>query len=687
MPDSSNAASLNKLADETSPYLLQHQDNPVDWHPWSEEALAKAQAENKPILLSVGYAACHWCHVMAHESFEDAEVAKVMNAHFLNIKVDREERPDLDQIYQQALALLGQHGGWPLTMFLTPKGEPFWGGTYFPKEDMYGRPGFPRVLEAISQVYHQEPEKVAKNVASIHDALQQLSKPVPGHDLPPNIGKQVAQRLAQEIDPKNGGIGGAPKFPQPAIMKLLWRESLRSGDDSYRESVELTLRQMSQGGIYDHLGGGYARYTVDERWLVPHFEKMLYDNAQILDLLTWAWQDTGKPLYRQRAEETVGWLLREMIALDAEGNSVGGFAATLDADSEGEEGKFYVWSEAEIDAILGADAALFKQVYDVKPGGNWEDKTILNRLDNPELADEETEAKLAECRKRLVDERAKRVWPGWDDKVLADWNGLMISALAEAGAVFDRPEWSAAAERAFAFVRETMPTGAPGGRLHHSWRRGVPKHAGTLDDHAAMAQAALTLFEHTGRRDYLRQAEAWAEVVERHFRDPVDGGYFITADDVADVIVRPKNAHDNAQPSGNAVMLGVLARLFHLTGDKTYGERGESTIRAFAAELERNFVPLCTLILQAEVLRAGVQVVLVGNRDAEDTQALLRAVLDTCQPTRILHPVTPQDSLPEGHPAAGKSQQDGGATAYVCHGFTCSLPITEPEALKDALRG
>ena len=676
----------NRLAAETSPYLLQHRHNPVDWYPWGEDAFAEARAKDKPILLSVGYAACHWCHVMAHESFEDPDVADVMNRNFVNIKVDREERPDLDTIYQQALALLGQHGGWPLTMFLTPSGQPFWGGTYFPKADMYGRPGFPRVLEAIAEVYRDEPEKVEKNVGAIQDALEDMARPQAAGQLDPRLLDEVASRIAQAVDMTDGGVGGPPKFPQPGLLKLLWRAWKRSGNvETYRTPVEFTLRQMSQGGIYDHLGGGYARYAVDSRWLVPHFEKMLYDNAQILDVLTWAWQDTAKGLYRERARETVGWLLREMIALDAKGEPTSAFAATLDADSEGEEGKFYTWTAGQIDAVLGADAALFKRVYDVQPEGNWEGVNILNRLETPEPLDEATEAKLAACRRKLFDTRESRIRPGWDDKVLADWNGLMIAALAEAAAAFDEPEWLGRARGAFDFIAATMQVD---GRLRHSWRRGQLKHPATLDDYASMARAALVLHEHTGERHYLDLAIQWTQVLNDHYWDSEGGGYFITANDVGDVIVRTKNAQDSSQPSGNGMMLHVLARLHYLTGIDAYRERAEALIAAFSGEVEQNFVPLATLLNGVELLQGALQIVIVGQRNGADTQALLDTVHGVALPDRVLQVVEPGENLPAGHPAAPKLEQHHHtATAYVCRGPSCSLPLSDPAALAAALRG
>ncbi|MCW2235533.1 thioredoxin domain-containing protein [Azospirillum canadense] len=667
----------NQLGRETSPYLLQHKDNPVHWMAWGSDAFERAKRENKPILLSVGYAACHWCHVMAHESFENPEVAAVMNDLFVNIKVDREERPDVDQIYQSALALLGQQGGWPLTMFLTPEAEPFWGGTYFPPTSRYGRPGFPDVLQGVADTYRTKPENVTRNVTALKDALAKLSENKAAGAIDMALIDQIAERLAREVDPFNGGIGSAPKFPQVPIFELLWRAWQRTGKEPYRAAVLNTLAHMSQGGIYDHVGGGFARYSVDEMWLVPHFEKMLYDNAELLDLLTLVWQEEREPLFEDRIRETVGWLLREMIA---EG---GAFAATLDADSEGEEGLFYVWNEEEIDRLLdGPDAALFKRIYNVTPQGNWEGATILNRLHRIERLDDETEAKLASLRAVLFRERATRVRPGWDDKVLADWNGLMIAALAHAGMALDEPDWIAAAQRAFAFVRDRMQEG---GRLRHSWRAGQLKHAATLDDYAHMTRAALALHEATGDPATLEQARAWVAALDRHFWDGGAGGYFYTADDATDLIVRTKSAHDSAIPSGNGTMLAVLATLYHRTGEDAYRERADALVAAFSGELGRNFFPLPTFLNAVELLQNAVQVVIVGDPDGADTRALRRAVLDQSLPNRILSLVQPGTDLPASHPAHGKGMQGGAATAYVCTGMTCSPPVTKPDALADAL--
>ena len=677
--------SENALARETSPYLLQHKDNPVDWHPWGREALALAKSENKPILLSIGYAACHWCHVMAHECFEDPAIADVMNQHFVNIKVDREERPDLDTIYQSSLAILGEQGGWPLTMFLTPDGEPFWGGTYFPPTPRFGRPGFPEVLRRLATIFASEQDKVGKNVAAIREALQQLANPNSGGMIPPTTITAAAERLHRSFDPINGGLGGAPKFPQPAILKLLWRAWQKSESDSLRQAVELTLTRMCQGGIYDHLGGGFARYSVDQHWLAPHFEKMLYDNAQLIDVLTLVWQETGNRLFEMRVRETIAWVLREMIASDGgTEDKQGGFASTLDADSEGEEGKFYVWDAKEIDSILGNDAPSFKDAYEVTTHGNWEGHTILNRLQRPDLGDPDYEAGLAAMRGKLLLARSKRVRPGWDDKVLADWNGLMIAALVRAAAAFDEPVWLNAAEQAFDFIVQELTVDD---RLMHSYRHGQVRHSAMLDDYANMAEAALALYEATAKERFLDQAIAWIDVLNRHYWDSDHGGYFQTANDAEDLIVRTKSAHDNAVPAGNSTLLGVLARLYYLTGDAAYRDRAERLLFTFSGELQRNFIPYITLIINAEILYDPLEIVIIGEKSDPETRAMLKHIHAHGLLNRILQVIDDPQALPARHPASGKVRQDGHTTAYVCRGARCSLPVINATELAETLRG
>ena len=668
----------NRLGEDTSPYLLQHKDNPVHWQPWGPETLAAAKAEDKPILLSIGYAACHWCHVMAHESFENTEIAAAMNRDFINVKVDREERPDLDAIYQHALALMGEQGGWPLTMFLTPEGEPFWGGTYFPPEPRWGRPGFPQVLQSLAAAYREKNEAVSNNVAALRQALTRLGRPEAGQGVSITTGllDAIAERLLREVDPLHGGIGTAPKVPQCGIFEMLWRAWKRTGTAVYRDAVLRTLVNICQGGIYDHLGGGFARYSTDQRWLAPHFEKMLYDNAELVDLLTRVWEDTRKPLYAQRIAETIGWLEREMVTAE------GGFASSLDADSEHEEGKFYVWSEGEIDAVLGERADLFKKFYDVMPDGNWEGHTILNRLHHLDLADERTEAELARCRETLLRAREPRVRPGLDDKVLADWNGLMIAALAHAGAAFERPGWVALGQRAFRFVCEKM-TGADG-RLRHSWR-GQARHPASVDDYADLCRAALALYAATFDEDYIAQARAWVDTLDRHYWDGAEGGYFFAADDTEGLIARAKTASDAAVPAGNGTMVGVLTQLALLTGEDSYRRRAEAILSIFAGEVGRNFFPLATLLNNAEAALKPVQIVLAGAPDDTAFAELRRAVYRVSLPSRIVVAAPPGRDLPPDNPAYGKGLVGGRAAAYVCEGPVCSLPLTEAQALVDRL--
>ena len=668
----------NTLDNATSPYLLQHKDNPVHWQMWGPDAFSEASSTDKPILLSIGYAACHWCHVMAHESFEHDDIAGLMNELFVNIKVDREERPDVDAIYQQTLQLLGQHGGWPLTMFLTPEGEPFWGGTYFPPDSRYGRPGFSDVLRQMHAVYKEQRAKVTENTQAIKSALDKLSQP-PEVDGPIRLTTavldQAATQFLRALDPINGGLVGAPKFPQPSIFDFLWRAHIRGGEKIFEHAVSLSLNRMCQGGIYDHLGGGFARYSTDETWLVPHFEKMLYDNAQLVELMTHVWRKSGSPLYTERIRETVDWTLREMLA---EGNA---FAASQDADSEGEEGRYYVWTEQEIDAHID-NSSVFKGAYDVTPGGNWEGNTILNRSASPEPLDDAGEAALAAARDILFKIRDKRIKPGWDDKVLADWNGLMITSLAGAGAAFDTPAWIDAAETAFAFIVDKM---CDRDRLLHCFRDQRATEVAFLDDYANMSRAALALFEVTGKQHYLDRARAWVEVVETHYRDETNGGYFFTSDDAETLITRPRNAADNAVPSGNGTMANVLARLYHLTGDDTYRQRAEALCLAFAGEIQRNFMGITSLLNGFELLAAAVQVAVIGDREDAGAQALLRTYFESPVPTGVLQMIAPDTELPPSHPASGKTQVDSKATAYICQGTTCSLPITDVVSLRAAL--
>ncbi len=663
----------NRLGRETSPYLLQHADNPVHWWAWGTEALAEARRTDRPILLSIGYAACHWCHVMAHESFEDPETARWMNDLFVNIKVDREERPDVDQLYMAALHQLGQQGGWPLTMFLTPAGEPFWGGTYFPKTASYGRAGFVDVLKEVSRLYREEPAKIGQNRNALAERLARAADR-PG-TLAPDIVPAVATKLIEMFDPVNGAFPGAPKFPQAPILDLLWRAGLMTGETAFLASVEHTLTRIARGGIYDHLGGGFARYSVDERWLVPHFEKMLYDNAQLIEQMTSAWLRTADPLFRDRIEETVGWLEREMIA------DGGAFAASLDADSEGHEGRFYVWDKAEIDRLLGDEAPLFCRAYDITPAGNFEGANIPNRLDDPFPLADADEARLAACREILFDAREPRIRPARDDKVLADWNGLLIAALARAAAVFFRPEWQARAETAYRFVTDSMTRH---GRLGHAYRDGKLTWPGFSLDYAATAYAALALHDANGDARYLADAIRFADLLETwHAGD--DGTYRLAASDADDLVIRMRSGVDEATPNPNGLAATVLVRLHHLTGEPRFIERVDRLLSAFATDAAQNPVGHASLLSALALRTAGLQIVLIGNREDPVLAEMMAIANRVPDPNRSSIALPPGGNLPSGHPAAGKGQIDGRATAYVCRGETCSLPVTDPRALADTL--
>jgi uncharacterized protein YyaL (SSP411 family) len=661
----------NRLGRESSPYLLQHKHNPVDWWPWGPEALAEAKRSNKPILLSVGYAACHWCHVMAHESFEDDAVAAVMNELFVNIKVDREERPDVDQIYMSALHMLGEQGGWPLTMFLTPASEPFWGGTYFPKTARYGRPAFADVLREVARLFREQPSRIEHNRRALMERLAERARPQGEVVIARSDLDTLAQRIAAVIDPVHGGLKGAPKFPQAALFELLWRAGQRTGETRYFGLVELTLERICNGGIYDHLGGGFSRYSVDERWLVPHFEKMLYDNAQLLELLALAFARSHTSWFRHRARQTVEWLAREMTTAE------GAFCASLDADSEGEEGKFYVWSLAEIEQALGpADAAFFARHYDVTAEGNFEGHNILNRLKDRQASEPAGEARLAELRARLLAIRDQRVRPGLDDKILADWNGLMIAALVNAGILFDEPSWIAMAARAFGFIAGTMTRGD---RLGHSWRDGKLIFPGLAPDFAAMIRAALALYEATADRAYLDRALAWQRAFDGHYGDPA--GYFLTADDAEGLVVRPAPTHDEATPNHNALAAQNLVRLAVLAGHDGWRAAAD---RLFDGVLPRAFA---NLVAHAALLNAldfrlrAAEIVVTG----ENAGPLAAAALKLPFLDRIVLRALFADALTPSHPARAKLAAHAGPAAFVCLGERCSLPVTEPQKLAEAI--
>ncbi len=665
-----NAAThKNRLAGETSPYLLQHQHNPVDWWPWGPEGLAEAKRSNKPILLSVGYAACHWCHVMAHESFEDEATAAVMNELFVSIKVDREERPDIDQIYMNALHALGEQGGWPLTMFLTPDGGPVWGGTYFPKKAQYGRGAFVDVLREVARVFRDEPDKIAKNQTALVQHLARRASADAASFGPAEL-NNAATSIARATDPVNGGLRGAPKFPQCSMLEFLWRAGMRTGDERFFITTSLALTQMSQGGIYDHLGGGYARYSVDDKWLVPHFEKMLYDNAQILDMLALDHARAPNALYLERAIETVGWLQREMTTPE------GGFSSSLDADSEGEEGKFYVWSQSEIERLLGTDdATFFAAKYDVTAEGNFEGHNILNRLVSGGDAPVETE-QLAAMRDVLFAARAKRIRPGLDDKILADWNGLMIAALAHAAMAFDKPEWLLLARKAFSFVAGTMTSG---GRLGHSWRAGKLLLPGLASDYAAMIRAAIALYEATGEGPFLKLALAWQISLDTHYADKAHGGYFLTADDAEGLIIRPHSTVDDAIPNHTGLIAQNLIRLAVLTGDETWRRKIHALFATMLSKATENVFGHLSLLNALDLFLAGAEIVVVG--EGTDANALLVAARKLPFANTIVLHASKMDTLPPDHPARAKLETSSSAAAFVCRGMSCSLPVTAPDAL------
>ena len=661
--------SENRLRHETSPYLLQHADNPVHWRAWGEPALAEARARNVPVLLSVGYAACHWCHVMAHESFEDQDTAALMNAHFVCIKVDREERPDIDHIYMSALHAMGEHGGWPLTMFLTPAGEPFWGGTYFPPEPRWGKPSFRQVLAGLARAWEREGEAIARNTANLGRALAAMSAERPGSPPGSAAAARVAAALAGAVDPVHGGLRGAPKFPNPPIFALLWQ----AGGEQGRAATVSLLQHMSAGGIYDHLGGGYARYSTDAEWLVPHFEKMLYDNAQILELLAFAHAAAPDPVFSERAAETVGWLTRDMRA-------GGAFAASEDADSEGVEGKFYVWTLTEVRAVLGDDTGEFAAAYDVTGAGNWEGHTILRRVEP--RGDAAYEARLAASRERLLAARDARVRPARDGKVLADWNALLVAGLVRAGLAFGEPSWVALAAATFRCVDEAMAE--EGGRVAHAWMPGEDggriAAAGMLDDQAAMARAALLLFQATGEEPYLVRARTLVQAADIWFRD--GNSYAMTANDAGDVpLLRPRTAADNATPAGNGMMAQVLATLHLLTGEAEFARRAEALLAAFGA-MGESLAAAPTLLAAGDLLERGRVVVIAG-----EAPALLAASLAAQAPDLVVLRATTGE-VPVLHPAHGKlahGQQGGGAAAYLCTGGVCGLPIRDAAELAAAL--
>ncbi|MBI2461381.1 MAG: thioredoxin domain-containing protein [Candidatus Rokubacteria bacterium] len=674
----------NRLARETSPYLLQHADNPVDWYPWGEEAFARARAEDKPILLSVGYSACHWCHVMEHESFEDPEIARVMNELFVNVKVDREERPDVDQIYMQAVQAMTGHGGWPMTVFLTPEGTPFYGGTYFPPRDRHGMPGFPRVLETVAEAYRSRRGEVQLSAQRLMEQLQQGERIRPGLQLLTAESLHRAFRgLEGEFDWSRGGVGRAPKFPQPMALEFLLRYWRRTGDGRALDMVRLTLTRMARGGIYDQLGGGFHRYSVDAEWLVPHFEKMLYDNAQLSGLYLRAWLATGEAEYRRVAEETLDYVRREMTHPD------GGFYSTQDADSEGEEGKFFLWSAEEIRAVLGrgveADVAL--RYWGVEAGPNFEGRNILHVPGEPGevaasfgMGEEDLLAALARARVALHQARERRVHPGRDDKILAGWNGMMLRAFAEAARILERPDYERAAVRNAEFLLSALRAD---GRLLRSWKDGQAKLLGYLEDYAMLADGLLALYEATFESRWLEEARRLGDEMLRLFWDPEVSGFFDTGTDHEALIVRPRNLFDSAVPSGTSVAADVLFRLALLTGEASYERPAVEALRPLA-ELMARYPSGFGRFLSALDFHLGpvAEVALVWPLGADRTRLkpLLREVFGRYLPNRVTAGA-PADGALDLPLLAGKTALDGRPTAYLCERYACQAPTTDPAEL------
>ncbi len=679
----------NRLINEQSPYLRQHAYNPVDWYPWSHEAFRRARDENKPILLSVGYSACHWCHVMERESFENEQIARLMNDNFVCIKVDREERPDVDQIYMDAVQMIAGRGGWPLTMFLTPDGRPFFGGTYYPPSDRQGMPGFPRVLIAIAEAYRSGAKEVAHNVDHLTKALGALAAYTPSEgDLTPGLPAIAARALAQHYDSVNGGIGQAPKFPNTFVFSLFLRVFQHEGDESMAEMVRHTLRKMARGGIYDQLGGGFHRYSVDERWLVPHFEKMLYDNAQLARLYLDAARALNEPEFLGVARETLDYVLREMT--DAEG----GFYSTQDADSEGEEGKFFLWTRDGVERVVGAELApIAERYFDVSDEGNFEGANILHRTLEVadaarlfKMSEQQMGAALAQIRTRLFEARERRVRPGRDDKVLVAWNAMMLSAFAEGFRALHEQRYLDAAVRAFSFINTRMWNGRA---LKRSFKDGVARFNAYLEDYALLANAALDLHAATLDTSYLERARTLADVMLERFLDRDKGGFFFTSDDHEALITRSKAAFDGSTPSGNSAAVMALLRLYACTGEERYRIEAERTLKLFREFIEKQPFGFSYMLEAIDLYQRGAtEVVLVGDRGSAEFREWLERLGLLYVPNLALFAVDPKGApafVPE--PARDKRQLDGRLTGYVCRARVCSAPVTAFKELQAELEG
>jgi uncharacterized protein YyaL (SSP411 family) len=653
----------NRLAEETSPYLLQHRDNPVDWYPWGREALERAREEDRPILLSVGYSACHWCHVMERESFEDSETAAYMNEHFVSVKVDREERPDVDAIYMEAVQQISGHGGWPMTVFLDPDGVPFYGGTYFPPDESRGMPSFRMVMEAVVHAFETQREELRERAPRVRESLSAIGNVEPRADLPGDADLEGAvQRLLAAADRRHGGFGGAPKFPPASSLELL----MARGET---EVVERTLDGMLTGGIYDQLGGGFARYSVDAIWLVPHFEKMLYDNALLARAYLHGWQLLGHERYRRVCEETLDWMLREMRG------SEGGFYSALDADSEGEEGKFYVWTAEQIREALGEKAGPLLEFYGVSERGNFEGKNILHLAQGPEAPEPEG---LDEMRKALLEARAQRVWPGLDDKRLASWNALAVAALADAGAVLGRDDYLDAARACAEFVLGQLRD--EGGNLLRTYKDGHAHLNAYLEDHAFLLEALLTLYESTFEERWFTEAEVLADTTIERFGDPERGGFYSTSGDHEELIARRKEVGDHPIPSGNSSAAMGMLRLSALTGERRYEEAGTGVFALFAKPAVQHPDAFAHMLRALDFhLSPTREVALAGDNLGE--------LATTIRERPLFHLVLAGG--PEGTEQppllADRTPVEGRPAAYVCENFTCRLPVATPEDLRSLL--
>jgi uncharacterized protein len=673
----------NRLAHETSPYLLQHADNPVDWFPWGPEALDRARDVDLPIFLSVGYSACHWCHVMERESFEDDETASLMNANFVCIKVDREERPDVDAIYMDAVQTMTGRGGWPMSAFLTPQARPFYAGTYYPKEPMHGMPSFRQVLGGIAEAWRDRREEIELQAGRVTEALQRLvSAPASAWADPSEVSRDALARLRASFDVRWGGFGGAPKFPQPMVMEFLLRQVMRQAPDAL-EMVSITLDHMADGGMYDQLGGGFSRYSTDAAWHVPHFEKMLYDNAQLAQVYVSAWRVTHNERYRTVATETLDYLLREMR------DPGGGFCSSQDADSEGVEGKFYAWSWEELVKLVGPDVAT---VLGALPQGNWAEGLGTNVLwrpqgvavvaakagGRPDVLAEEVEAGRAILRR----ERELRVHPAIDDKVLASWNAMAIRAMAEAGRAFGRPDYAQAAIGCAEFVLTNLRD--PSGRLLRSWRAGKSGVPGFADDYALMASACLALYETTFEPRWFREARGLADTLVAVFIDEENGGFYQTGSDAGELVVRPKELSDGATPSGNSAAAEVLLQLALFTGDDSYQRAATRALGLVTEAMSRAPTGFGTALCALDLLQGpATQIAIIGELDDPLTLALVAAASDPFQPNTVLAVASPADeaSLQGIELLADRKQVEGLPTAFVCERFACRLPVTTPDAL------